>query len=247
MAHLLYDFSGVEKKLISCDKNIWPSTFFNVAIYTMNYLNQQLQQLIAEACTYPARSSARQQKLDKAVKLVIRSNKLWRQNENYYQDALQQTWYYFLRNIDLYDPLHCNVITWLNNSLKWRLKDCYKVEARKQSMATISLEIDDGYITDLISHLPAPPDIPPILSETYEWVKADPDGELREIHIKGYPHATCQALILLRLPPEQCWKDISREFNLPPSTAPNFYKRECLPRLRKFAHKQGYIDSRSSL
>ncbi|MEG4076239.1 hypothetical protein QUA30_26805, partial [Microcoleus sp. Pol14C2] len=42
--------------------------------------------------------------------------------------------------------------------------------------------------------------------------------------------------------PETPWKNIALEFNLPPSTAPNFYKRECLPRLRNFAKNQGYLE-----
>jgi hypothetical protein len=95
--------------------------------------------------------------------------------------------------------------------------------------------------TDLIENLPADSDIPPILEETYQWAQTDPDGELRKIHIRERPDVTCQILILRRLPPETPWKTIALEFNLPESTAPNFYKRECLPRLRNFALKQGYL------
>jgi len=95
--------------------------------------------------------------------------------------------------------------------------------------------------TDMSENLASDPDIPPILEETYQWVETDPDGELASTHIKGHPDVTCQILILRRLPPETPWKTIAEEFNLPPSTAPNFYKRECLPRLRKFALLQGYL------
>jgi hypothetical protein len=56
--------------------------------------------------------------------------------------------------------------------------------------------------TDPIKNLPASPDIPPILEETYQWVQTDPDGELASTHVKGRPDVTCQILILRRLPPE---------------------------------------------
>lgn len=209
--------------------------------HTANNLDRQLQQLVTEVCAHPAKSLIRRQKLNEVVRLVTRSDKLWRKNTPYYKDALQQTWLYFCRNVDRYAPTQCSVITWLNNSLKWRLQDCCKAEAENRAKTIAPLGSDNGYNADLLANLPASPEVPPILEETYEWVQTDPDNELRKIHIKGYPHVTCQALILLRLPPEVPWKEIAQKFNLPPSTAPNFYKRECLPRLRNFAYTQGYL------
>ena len=167
--------------------------------------------------------------------------KLWKENTPYYNDALQQTWLYFCRNPEQYKPEHCSVITWLDNCLKWRLKDFRSKEASEQ-VRTISAPMQGTEkTTDRIENLPASPDIPPILEETYEWAEADLDGELRSTHVKGRPDVTCQILILRRLPPETPWKTIAKEFNLSPSTAPNFYKRECLPRLRNFALRQGYL------
>lgn len=206
-----------------------------------NNLNQQLQQLVALACSYPAKSLMRRQKLNEVVRLVMKSGKLWKENTPYYNDALQQTWLYFCRNPEQYNPERCSVITWLDNCLKWRLQDFRSKEASEQ-VRTISAPMQGTEkTTDRIENLPASPDIPPILEETYEWAEADLDGELRSTHVKGRPDVTCQILILRRLPPETPWKTIAKEFNLSPSTAPNFYKRECLPRLRNFALRQGYL------
>lgn len=204
-------------------------------------LNQQLEQLVALACSYPAKSLQRRQKLNELVRLVIRSGKLWKENTPYYNDALQQTWLYFCRNLEQYDPERSNVITWIDNYLKWRLLDFYNKELQEQVRTTSSPSPETEEITNQIENVPASPDIPLILEETYQWVQADRDGELRSIHVKDRPDVTCQILILRRLPPETPWKTIAKEFNLPPSTAPNFYKRECLPRLRNFALKQGYL------
>lgn len=209
--------------------------------HTANDLNQQLQELAIQACLNPAKSLKRRQKLNEIVRLVTKSNKLWQENTPYYKDALQQTWLYFCRNIEQYDSTRCSVITWLNNCLKWRLQDCYKAEAKKQAATFSPFQSTTGEIVNPIDNISASPEMPPILEETYQWVQTDPTQELKNTHVKGHPEVTCQILILRRLPPEVPWKDIAQEFNLPLSTAPNFYKRECLPRLRDFARKQGYL------
>lgn len=205
-------------------------------------LNQQLQQLVLEACSYPAKSLIRRQKLNELVRLVMKSGKLWQENSPYYKDALQQTWLYFCRNPEQYNPERCSVITWLDNCLKWRLQDFRSSQTKEQARAVSSSILGTEEAINLIENLPASADIPPILAETYQWAETDPDGELRSIHVKERPDVTCQILILRRLPPETPWKTIAKEFSLPPSTAPNFYKRECLPRLRNFALRQGYYE-----
>jgi hypothetical protein len=211
-----------------------------IKMHTVNDLNQQLQQLVAEACLHPARSLMRRQKLTQIVRLVMKSGKLWKENTPYYKDALQQTWLYFCRNPEQYNPERCSVITWLDNCLKWRLQDFRVWEAENQARVIHISMLGTEEITNSIENLPADPEIPPILEETYQWATTDPGGELTSTHIKGRPDVTCQILILRRLPPEIPWKSIAKEFNLPPSTAPNFYKRECQPRLRNFAIRQGY-------
>lgn len=209
-------------------------------IHAITNLNQQLQHLVAEACSHPAKSLMRRQKLSEIVRVVIKSGKLWKENTAYYNDALQQTWLYFCRNPEQYNPNSCSVITWLDNCLKWRLQDFRSQEAEIQAKTVSLSSLSIENISNTIESLPAAADIPPILSETYQWVMTDPDNDLTSTHVKGRPDVTCQVLILRRLPPETPWKNIAKEFNLPPSTAPNFYKRECLPRLRNFALRQGY-------
>ncbi|MCC5632186.1 sigma-70 family RNA polymerase sigma factor [Nostoc sphaeroides] len=209
-------------------------------VHTVNNLNQQLQYLVAEVCSHPAKSLMRRQKLSDIVRVVMKSGKLWKENTPYYNDALQQTWLYFCRNPEQYNPESCSVITWLDNCLKWRLQDFRSREAEIQAkiVPLSSLEVENT--TNTVESLPAATDIPPILEETYQWAFTDPDNDLASTHVQGRPDVTCQILILRRLPPETPWKNIAKEFDLPPSTAPNFYKRECLPRLRNFALRQGY-------
>jgi hypothetical protein len=211
------------------------------SINNTDELNQKLEQLVAQACSYPAKSLQRRRVLNELVRVVKRSGKLWNEGTPYYHDALQQTWLFFCRNIEAYDPKKGSVITWFDNHLKWRLKDLRDdfLEEQARIVSTSGAIADDKSADWLDGGLPASPHL--ILEETYEWVMTDPDGELRNTCIKNRPDVTCQILILRRLPPETQWQQIAQEFNLPFSTAPNFYKRECLPRLRNFARRRGYL------
>lgn len=209
-----------------------------------------LAQLVTEACKYPPGSPQRQRYLTQAIRLT--ASKLWRENVAYYQDALQQTWEYFCKNIcerttgERYDPARGSVITWLNYYLKRRLQDFY-IEQQKQQIRTAGSQRQsarsgeqEGEI-DPVDRVAAPADVPPILEAVQTWAEADPSGELCRTHIEGKPEVNCQVLILRRLPPETSWKDLSEELGAAVPTLSSFYQRQCLPRLRKFGESEGYL------
>ena len=217
----------------------------------MDELNEQLYQLVFQACSHPIGSPLRQKNLTKIIRLV--SRKLWKEETAYYQDALQQTWVFFCQNIcesgtgGQYDPTRSSIPTWLNTYLKRRLQDFY-LEAQKQRSIRITTHGlrhprsgDSSAMLDPIDRLPADPDIPPILERVREWAETDADGELRQTHIKDHPDINCQVLILKRLPPEVSWKTLAAEFDLPLATLSAFYQRQCMPRLRKFGELDGYL------
>jgi hypothetical protein len=215
----------------------------------MDGMDEQLRQLVTEACKHRPGSAERQKNLTKIIRLV--SNKLWKENKSYYQDALQQTWVYFCQNIcegktgEPYNPSRGSVVTWLNFYLKRRLQDFYlddkKQQARIASGQSQGLGSTDAQTIDPIDKLVAEPDAPLLLEEVKRWVETDPEGELRRIHISNRPEVTCQLLILRRLPPEESWKALAAELNLTISTLSSFYQRQCLPRLRKFGELEGYL------
>ncbi|MFN6568353.1 sigma-70 family RNA polymerase sigma factor [Dendronalium sp. ChiSLP03b] len=212
--------------------------------------DEQLRCLVAQACGHSPGSPQRQKLLTQIIRLT--SRKLWRESTPYYQDALQQTWLYFCRNVcegltgQIYDPSHGSVITWLNAYLKRRLQDFYLNQYREQ-VAIVTPKVRqlgsgrNSEIIDPVDNLPATPQAPPILENLEIWVKTDADGELRSTHIKGHPEVNCQVLILKRLPPEVSWKELSEKFGLPIPTLSSFYQRQCLPRLRKFAELEGLL------
>ncbi len=212
--------------------------------------DEQLRCLVAQACGHPPGSPQRQKLLTQIIRST--SKKLWRESTPYYQDALQQTWLYFCRNVcegltgQKYDPTYGSVITWLNAYLKRRLQDFYLNQHREQA-TTVPIKVHqfgsggNSEIIDPVDNLPASPQVPPILENLEMWVKKDSDGELRSTHIKGHPNVNCQVLILKRLPPEVSWKELSEAFGLPIPTLSSFYQRQCLPRLRKFAEFEGLL------
>jgi hypothetical protein len=213
----------------------------------MSHLQQQLEQLITEACNDPLGSRERQKNLTKIIRLI--NSQLWRENTPYYEDALQQTWIYFCQNLcegktgQPYDRTKASVITWLNNYLKRRLQDFYIAE-RKQQPQTISLETNNS----LTNRDYAPADkiqanstSQALLEEIKKWVQTDPQKKLRRIHLKNRPDITCQILILRRLPPETAWKVLATEFGVSIGTLSSFYQRQCLPIMREFGEMEGYL------
>jgi DNA-directed RNA polymerase specialized sigma24 family protein len=214
----------------------------------MVHSDEHLRRLVTEACGHPLGSPQRQKLLTQIIRLT--ANRLWRESTPYYQDALQQTWLYFCRNVcdgltgQTYDPDYGSVITWLNAYLKRRLQDFYTKQNREQA-TTVPIRVRQSTsggtseTIDPIDNLPAAPQAPPILEELETWARKDSEGELCRTSIKGRPDVNCQVLILKRLPPEVSWKELSEEFDLSIPTLSSFYQRQCIPRLRKFAESEG--------
>lgn len=221
------------------------TVYFNQT--AMDEIEEKLRHLARETCKHLPNSSDRQRSLTQIIRLIMKSGKLWQDNVPYYEDALQQTWIYFCRNFceattgDQYDPNRSSVITWLNAYLKRRLQDGRIQEQEKLARTASGAILEKDELIDPVETLAGAAEIPPILETTRQWVQTDPDGELRRIHIQGHPKVTCQVLILERLPPETAWKTLSAQFNLSISTLTSFYRRQCIPRLRKFGESQGYM------
>lgn len=203
-------------------------------------LDEQLRQMIATTCQHPPGSFGRQKGLNQIIGMIQQSGQLLRSGAPYYEDALQQTWLYFCRNLDKYASQKGSVINWLNVYLSYRLEDL-RTQVREEAVRTVYRQISESdEPLDPVENLPGREE-PRMLEEILEWVEKDPGGELRRTHIRNHREITCQVLIRRRLPPRTPWEKLAKEFNVPVGTLSSFYQRECFPRLLKFGEEQGYF------
>ncbi|WP_434686183.1 sigma-70 family RNA polymerase sigma factor [Pseudanabaena minima] len=208
-------------------------------------LEQQLKQLVQETCQHPHGSIARQRALTSLIRLINRSQKLWKDSSTYYEDALQLTWLYFCRNLceaitakSAYDSDRSNVITWMNAYLKRRLQDMY-IENQQQQLQHVLEEGEDRKITDqIVDLIIAPPQPSNLLDQVRQWVESDKTKVLQRTYIRDRADVNAQVLILRRLPPESSWQILAQEFALPISTLSSFYQRKCIPLLKEFYEQQ---------
>jgi hypothetical protein len=207
-----------------------------------------IRQLVETACSHPPGHPKRQRALTQILRDTL--PKLWRDGSPYYADALQRTLMFFTENIceaktgKRYDPEVATIATWLNFYLRKRILDA-QISAQSRTGREVSAwSNDDDSSLDPIQQLPAPPDTQAaldMLDRVRRWAETDESGELRSLHIKGYPHITVQLLILRRLPPETQWKTLAAELGAGIPALSAFYQRQCLPRLRNFGEQQGYL------
>ncbi|MDX2229544.1 MAG: hypothetical protein NW220_07895 [Leptolyngbyaceae cyanobacterium bins.349] len=162
-------------------------------------------------------------------------------------DVMQQTLLYLVKNFDQYDVDRGCLVTWLNAYLYFRRCDAYQQTALKQRS---EIPLDSTLMDDEKLCSKVIPDLPSrhygslqILDRIVNWVKTDPNGTLRQIHISQHPEVNAQTMILLRLPmQEMSWKAIAAKFGLPIPTLSAFYQRKCVPLLREFGQMEGWIE-----
>ncbi|MGK7891852.1 MAG: sigma-70 family RNA polymerase sigma factor [Leptolyngbyaceae cyanobacterium] len=207
-----------------------------------------LVQLVTKTCQHPVGSPQRQKGLTQIIRWV--QPKLWHENTAYYEDALQQTWVYFCRNLcesktgKRYDAAQASVVTWLNAYLKRRLQDGFiTAQTQKKTIVSAYSNQDDAKgDRNLIDSIESAPEIPPLLEQVKQWIEADPSGELAMIHMESHPEVTCQVLLRRRLPPETSWKELAAEFGTSVGSLSSFYARQCMSRLRNFGKAEGYLE-----
>ena len=214
----------------------------------MDELEVKILQLIQETCQHPSGSLARQKGLNQIILLIQKTGKLLRgAGIPDAEEALQETWWYFCRNLreatsakEPYTPDKSSVITWINNYFSYRLQD--KRISYYEQKSKFDFFLEENEQIDPANLIPAPTEPRPILNEIQEWLKTN-SSELKRIHIRNRPDVNSYILITRRLPPEKSWLDLSVEFGIPVATLSNFYQRQCFPRLLNFGKSQAYFDS----
>ncbi|PSB41853.1 hypothetical protein C7B67_26085 [filamentous cyanobacterium Phorm 6] len=213
---------------------------------------QQILELVTEACKHPVGSLRRGRFLDKLIREIVKSGKLWKENTPHYEEALQKTWIYLSRNLceattakEPYNPEKSQITTWLNPYLKKRLLDCYRKQKQERErqiqLPIVSLDrLSDKKDIKYTENLKANPDVSFYLDELLEWIETDPNNELKSRHVRGKPEINCQVLLQRKCLYGQTLQEIAKEFGCAPSTLYQLLNNDCRPLLQQFSENQGY-------
>ncbi len=209
-------------------------------------------ELIAKACQHLPGSLGRGRFLDKLIREIVKSGKLWKENTPYYQEALQKTWIYLSQNLceattakRRYNPEESCISTWLNAYLKMRLLDCrleeQKAKQKQKHRRIVSLEGEqDEAIVNSIENQPAEPDSSFYIAEVIAWIETDPNNELKSRHIRGKPQINCQVLLQRQCLYGQSLREIAKELGCASSSLYELLNNDCRHLLQKFCEDQGY-------
>lgn len=205
---------------------------------TENLLNERLQQLIREAKQFPATDenptvrAKRRIALNKLISAIRSSGKIshltkWMSEPNYqdyYNDALQQTFIEVCNKIDPYNPQY-PVMAWVNKIFQCRIYDVVKKDKKKgitmfPKTETISRVLSlDEIKKEMSSCLFASDE-----EQLKEIIEADTDNYLKNQSIKEHTSITLQELLLMILEGKK-WIEISQKTGIPIPTLSCFYRR----------------------
>ncbi|OUL27903.1 hypothetical protein BV378_09120 [Nostoc sp. RF31YmG] len=195
-----------------------------------------LEKLAIEAQKYPSHSPQRRIAITRLInelyrqfnfnyyrRLFERYKKKFNQEAYDYEDALQDLFFYIIKNIDNYSPEKASVITWVNFICKHRffldkLRSAKKIELLSlQALSSGSSEL----FNIAHKHLVYSPSASEILRQ---YIEEDPEKLFENTHVKGRPEANLRRIFLSILDGKS-FKDVSIDLNLPPTTIYSFYQR----------------------
>jgi hypothetical protein len=193
---------------------------------------QLLMDLAIEAQQHAPRSAARSRALTQLIEAIHQSGRLSRLTrhtgryprsvfEDIYNEALQETYYYTCKKIDLYRPEN-PVMAWVNNTLNFKF-----IEVARQhpiNRPGIIEPVPDPAIEDHILEY----------ERLKDFLEADPKGLLASYWIRNHPEITFQRLIIARLQ-GTTWQALSVQTKIPLQALYAFFKRT-LQKLLPYFH-----------
>jgi hypothetical protein len=167
--------------------------------------------------------------------------------EEVFQEALARTWEYFIKNFNDYAPERASPTTWFKGKLEFSIVDVYRVLGRDKNLTTrlipyVQQDSNDSQIHE------------ELLKRIYQYLMDNKD-DLKRKRMSKYPQVDCYLLFNQRLPRQdtysdeflegESWDKILERLGLAQGRdlrqeLSRFYRRQCLPCLRKFLEEQGY-------
>ena len=207
-------------------------------------LEEQLNNLVVETCQHPQGSVERQRGLNKLIRIMQRSGKIWRDSSPDYEDALYQTWLYFCLNLceaitakSAYDPSKASLITWFNNHLKWKLFDLRLEEQKKRKIFVDNVTADG---IDIVDKIPSPESEQDLWTFVCTWIKNDPDGKFKAEHIRDRPDVNAQVVCLGRLH-GKLWRELATELRSSIPVLSGFFQRRCISLLKEIPEIDDFL------
>ena len=179
------------------------------------------------------------------------------QEEEVYEEALAQTWEWFGKKFENYQPERASFVTWFNRKLYFKQKDVYAqwIEERASHQpSSIDLEINipmDPF--NLIPDSSQDPGLSAWFDQMMEaiakWIEQQ-RGPLTRCHISNHPHANCYVIFSKWLPKKDVetsrWEpgcsldEIAEELEVEPSALKRCFRQRCWPKLWEFLSGQDF-------
>lgn len=232
--------------------------------------DEELKKIITEICGNAELQSSERERKKLMQRLLISLQQLpglLKSSHVDYPDALNQTWVWVIKNICNFQPdphlsIQQSLTRWINRYLSRRIRDLYRLEARRNQLRLDS-EIDNsvknlqlsginfsvpGGIDSYIEKLEQQ-EIQQIYLELERYIEEDPQRILRSCHPWNYPDCNGQFLskkLLLKDPPDRL-ADISRELGIKYQIIYDHWIRKCKPLLRTIAVSLGELTKEGKL
>ena len=200
-----------------------------------------LRALVEQTCKHPPRTVERQKAMNRLIREMQKSGKLWKSYGSVKDEAEARSWLYLINNLceattakAPFDPNIGLVTTWYNAYLKYRIRDLERQEMEDiQNRVHPKRDPDTREWIDPLENIPAPPE-QFILAKISAWVTEDPAGQLQGTTMRKYPHVSVQKMLQSFTIDDRQWREISAELNVPVPSLSDFYQRRCVPLLRDF-------------
>jgi DNA-directed RNA polymerase specialized sigma24 family protein len=216
-----------------------------------NSVDQQLQQQVAEACTYPLLSLQRQKLLNRIIQTIYRSGRLghpqrhqWPQNlyEDLYNEALQKTLIEICQKLDQYNPEH-PVMAWVNFRLNYQF---IEVVRDYQKQGVTQMPKAGGPIPVRLPSLEALPLLAAQATDESselqmrQFLQQDPEGLLQKQRLRERPEITFQELAIAKFTEGKSWTEIAKTLDISAQTLCSFFNRQLkilTPYFKKYLEK----------
>lgn len=145
-----------------------------------------------------------------------------------YQEAYSRTLEYLCARIDSFDPTRACCMTWVNNTLRWKLLDVQRERGRRQ---TREGPYPEGFEPSQIAEPESDS-----LEEVVRCLERH-RASFEALRMRGSPPVNGYDLIRLKGIEGRSWDEVAHHFQRRLSSLSSFYQRRCLPRLRELLQR----------